>query len=254
MEDTLVTGGTGTLGGSVVRELRDAGRVARVLSRRPGADRVLGDLTTGAGIDDAVRGVGAIVHCASDARSPQHDVTGTRNLIEAARRHGAPHLVYISIVGVDRVPLRYYRVKREVEQIVTESGLPWTILRATQFHELVLSLSRLLARPPVMVVPAGTSVQPVDSAEVAARLVQLALDAPAGWAPELGGPQVVPFTDLARTYLRATGRRRAILPVRLPGRVAGAYRDGGHLTPAHADGRRTFEDFLAERDRIGHAR
>ena len=253
MQQILVTGGTGTLGRSVVREFRDAGQDVRVLSRRSGRDRLVGDLTTGAGLDDAVRGVGAIVHCASDARAPQHDVTGTRNLIEAAKRRGAPHLVYVSIVGVDRVPLRYYRVKREVEQIVTESGLPWTILRATQFHDLVLSLARLLARPPVMVVPAGTSVQPVDAAEVAARLVQLALGAPAGRAPELGGPRVVPFTDLARAYLRADGRRRPVLPVRLPGAVARAYREGGHLTPDHAGGGRTYEEFLAERVRAGHA-
>jgi uncharacterized protein YbjT (DUF2867 family) len=253
MQPILVTGGTGNLGRSVVRELRDAGREARVLSRRPGPDHVVGDLTTGAGIDDAVRGAGAIVHCATDTRSPRNDVTAARTLIEAAHRHGAPHLVFISIVGVDRVPLGYYRAKREAEQLVTESGLPWTILRATQFHDLALTLTRLLARMPVLVVPAGTSMQPVDAGEVAARLVRLALDAPVGWAPELGGPEVVPFADLARTYLRVTGRRRPVLPVRLPGAVARGYRDGGHLTPAHADGRRTFEDFLAARVRVGHA-
>jgi uncharacterized protein YbjT (DUF2867 family) len=254
MQPILVTGGTGTLGRSVVRELTRAGRDVRVLSRRPGDGHVVGDLVTGAGIDEAVRGAGAIIHCATDTRAPRNDVTGTGNLIAAAHRHGAPHLVYVSIVGVDRVPLGYYRVKREVEQLVTASGLPWTILRATQFHDLVLTLSRLLARPPVLVVPAGTSMQPVDSGEVAARLVQLAQGDPAGWAPELGGPEVVPFADLARAYLRATGRRRPVLPVRLPGRVARGYREGGHLAPAHADGRRTFEDFLAERVRDGHAR
>jgi uncharacterized protein YbjT (DUF2867 family) len=252
MRPVVVTGGTGTLGRSVVRELREAGAEVRVLSRRAGDGHVVGDLTTGAGLDDAVRGVGAIVHCATDTRVPRNDVTGIRNLTEAAHRHGAPHLVYVSIVGVDRVPFPYYRVKHEVEGIVVESGLPWTILRATQFHDLVLTLSRFLARSPVMVVPAGTSVQPVDAAEVAARLAQLALAAPAGWAPEFGGPEVVPFTDLARAYLRARGVRRPVLPVRLPGRVARAYREGGHLTPGHAAGRRTYAEFLA--DRVGTER
>jgi uncharacterized protein YbjT (DUF2867 family) len=253
MQPILVTGGTGNLGSSVVRELRAAGREARVLSRRPGEGHLIGDLATGVGLDDAVGGAGAIIHCATDTRAPRNDVTGTRNLIAAAHRHGAPHLVFVSIVGVDRVPLGYYRVKHEVEGLVAESGLPWTILRATQFHDLVLTLSRLLARSPVLPVPAGTSVQPVDAGEVAARLVQLALAEPAGRAPEFGGPQVLPFADLARAYLRVEGRRRPVLPVRLPGRVARAYREGGHLTPGHADGRRTYEEFLAERVGVGHA-
>jgi uncharacterized protein YbjT (DUF2867 family) len=250
MTTILVTGGTGTLGRAVVTQLPADGHSVRVLSRRPHEDEtvewVTGDLTTGAGLDEAVRGADAIIHCATDTRHPRRDVDGTQNLIDAARRNGAPHLVYISIVGVDRIPLGYYRVKLEVERLIEDSGLPWTILRATQFHDLVSTVARILTWLPVAAVPAGTSFQPVDVRDVAARLGELAVTAPAGRAPDFGGPEVSSAVDLVRAHLHASGRRRAVLPVRMPGKVAAAYRDGGHLAPEHADGRRTFEEFLAE--------
>lgn len=253
MDSVLVTGGSGTLGHVVVRHLLDAGAAVRVLSRRHrpdspgGAQWVTGDLCTGAGLERAVRGASAIVHCATDVRRPHRDIEGTRNLLEATRAAGSAHLVYVSIVGVDRVPLPYYRTKREAERLVETSGLPWTILRSTQFHDLLAALLRASARLPVMVVPAGTSFQPVDVSEVAVRLVTLALAPPAGRVADLGGPEVRPATDLARTWLRAAGRRRRVVAVPLPGRIARGYRTGHHLTPGHADGRRSFDDFLAER-------
>ncbi|SFO50446.1 NAD(P)H-binding [Saccharopolyspora antimicrobica] len=128
----LVTGGTGTLGSVVVQRLLDTGQDVRVLSRRPGStgtarEWATGDLRTGAGIDAATSGVDVIVHCATTLSSK--DVAATERLIGAARRNGEPHLVYISIVGVDRVPLFYYRAKLEAEERVRNSGLPWTILR-----------------------------------------------------------------------------------------------------------------------------
>lgn len=252
MRPILVIGGTGTLGRAVVRRLLAAGCEVRGFSRRLPQDAptdpewVTGDLRTGAGLEQAVHDVGAIIHCATDARVPRHDIEGTRTLIAAARAAGGAPLVYISIVGVDRVPLRYYGVKLEVERLVERSGLPWTILRTTQFHDLVLTATRVLARLPVMPVPARTSFQPIDARDVAARLVELALAPPGGRAPELGGPAVRTAADLARAYLRASGSRRRILPVRLPGKAARGYRHGGHLTPARAVGCRSYDDFLTE--------
>jgi uncharacterized protein YbjT (DUF2867 family) len=256
----LVTGGTGTLGRVLVERLRERGHVPRVLSRRAGQGRVVGDLETGAGVPEAVRGVDAVVHAAS---RPSHDVAQTETLLAALRaegarpaggsvaaagesgRHAAPHLVFISIVGVDRVPLAYYREKVEVERLVAAAGMPWTVLRATQFHDLLSTLFGVLGRSPVLPVLARASFQPVDVRDVADRLADLATGAPVGRAPDLGGPQVRPMADLARTWAGATGRRRAVLPVRLPGRLARAVRAGGLITPEHADGRITFEEFLA---------
>lgn len=192
----------------------------------------------------AVAGADVIIHCAS---GPRGDVEAARRLIEAARHAGTPHLIYISIVGVDRVPLGYYRAKFEVERLIESSGFPWTILRATQFHDLILRGCTALARLPVMLVPAGASFQPIEVREVADRLVELSTVAPAGRVPDMGGPEVRSTRDLAGWYLRATDRHRRVLPVRIPGAVFSAYRAGGHLAPDRAVGRLTFEEFLAER-------
>jgi uncharacterized protein YbjT (DUF2867 family) len=239
----LVTGGTGTLGREVVAQLRGAGADPLVLSRRPGPGRLVGDLDTGAGLVEALRGVPVVVHAATRAG---HDVAGTGRLVAAARAAGAePHLVLVSIVGVDRVPLPYYREKLAVERVVEGAGLPWTIQRATQFHALLDMIFTVTRRLPVLPVLAATDVQPVDVRDVAGRLVALVAATPTGRAPDLGGPRVRPMADLAAAWRTARRSRRRVLPVRLPGRVGRGYRAGGHLAPGHADGRITFEEFLA---------
>jgi uncharacterized protein YbjT (DUF2867 family) len=255
----LVTGGTGTLGRLVVRRLRDGGRDVRVLSRRShesedGIEYITGDLATGEGIEAAVGGVAAIVHCAGSAKG---DADLTRNLVRAASSQTRPpHLVYISVVGADGIPMvsrvdramfGYFESKRETERVVADSGLPWTTLRATQFHDLILTVARLLSKSPVVPVPAGFRFQPVEADEVAARLVELTLGEPAGRVPDMGGPQVYGAAELLRGYLRATRRRRLIVPVWLPGKAARVFRAGANLAPEQAVGRRTWEEFLAER-------
>jgi uncharacterized protein YbjT (DUF2867 family) len=258
----LVTGGTGTLGQQVVSRLREAGRDVRVLSRRSRTSQdgpvfATGDLATGEGLPAAVRGVETIVHCASNRKG---DVEATRNLVRAAaqEKQGTrekqgmqgilPHLVYISIVGVDRFPRGYFKTKLEAEGVITDSGLPWTTLRATQFYELIARGAARLANLPVIPVPAGFVVQPVDSGEVAARLAQLALEEPRGRVPDMAGPQILSFADLIRVYLSATGRRpRPVVPVWTPGiapiRAGAMYpRQGAEVIL----GRRTWPDFLAE--------
>lgn len=261
----LVTGGTGTLGSALVERLLAGGAAVRVMSRRPrgarkgagaatpGADRpvpewAVADLTTGEGLDAAVDGVATIVHCAT---GPRHDAEGTRRLVEAARRTGrTPHLVYISIVGIDRIPFFYYRAKLAAEQAVESGGLPWTILRATQFHDLVAQVTLAQRLLPVVFAPSGFRCQPVEVGEVAQRLADLAREAPAGRVPDLGGPEVRTARDLARATLRATGRRRAVVPLPVPGASARAVRGGANLCPTGTLGTATYEAFLT----VGGAR
>ena len=255
----LVTGGTGTLGRRVVRRLRDASCNVRVLSRRShefgdGIEFMTGDLATGEGLEAAVNGVETIVHCAGSAKG---DEDKARNLVWAASRAGAPHLVYISVVGADRIPVvsgvdramfGYFASKQAAEKVVEDSGLPWTTLRATQFHELMLLVAQQLATLPVAPLPAGVRFQPIDADEVAARLVELSLDEPSGLVPDMGGPRVYSAAELFRGYLRASHRRRRpIVPVWLPGKAARAFREGANLAPEQAVGHRTWEEFLAER-------
>jgi uncharacterized protein YbjT (DUF2867 family) len=254
----LVTGGTGTLGRLVVPRLRDAGRDVRVLSRhggqgRPGLEFVTGDLATGEGLDAAVAGTEVVMHLAGSAKG---DAEKARHLVRAASRAGVRHLVYISVVGADRMPMAgridrmmfgYFGAKHAAERIVAESGLPWTTLRATQFQDLLLTVAEQMARLPVIPVPSGFRFQPIDPAEVADRLVELARGAPAGLVPAMGGPRVYGMAELMRGYLRASDKRRLLLPIWLPGQAARAFRDGANLAPDRAVGRRTWEEFLATR-------
>ncbi len=249
MAPVLVTGGTGTLGRVVVDRLLAAGRLVRVLSRQgspkvpAGVDVVRGDLVSGAGVVEAVAGTAIVVHCASNGRR-SGDVEGTRRLVDAAARVGVHHLAYISIVGVDRNPFPYYRAKLEAEGVVAAGATPWTILRATQFHALILRVLRAQGRLPALLVPRGFRFQPVDASEVAARLTDLALGEPAGRVPDMGGPVVRTAEELARTYLKATGRPRPLLGLPIPGAVGRAFRDGAQLAPGHADGVMTWEEYL----------
>lgn len=244
----LVTGGTGRLGRSVVDRLVGAGREVRVLARRqrdtqPQVTFFTGDLRRGEGIDPAVRGAGVIIHCATSTKG---DAEATGNLVAAARA-GSPHFVQPSIVGIDAMAAwGYVKAKLEVERIVENSGLPWTILRVTQFYSYCFENSRKIAKFPLVApVPGGFCVQPVDSREVAARLVELALGAPAGRAPDMAGPEVSSWEDLFRSYLAATHQRKWVVPMPVPG--SKAVRNGALLPPpGHTEGTRTWNQFLAE--------
>lgn len=247
----VVTGGTGTLGRLVVPLLRAAGHDVRVLSRHPhepgdGVTYVTGDLLADEGVEPAVAGAGTVLHLAGGAKG---DDVATANLVRAAARADVRHLVYISVIGADRLPLGYFRSKLGAEEAVAGSGLPWTTLRAAQFHDLVLTMVRKMAKLPVVPVPGGMRLEPVDAREVAARLVELALSQPAGLVSDLAGPTVYGLGDLTRGYLRARGRRRPTMPVRIPGKAGRAYRAGDNLSldGTAAQGGRTWEAFLAER-------
>lgn len=218
MTRILVTGGTGVLGRQVVQRLGGQADV-RVLSRaaRPdqaGLQVVQGDLETGAALAAACAGVDVIVHCAGihDHRRAGRDVQATRRLLTAVagRPQSGPHVVFISVVGADRVALGYHRAKLAAERLLEESGLPVTILRTTLFHDLVLKYLKLAARGPVAVAPREARVQPVDSGEVAKRLVELALGEPAGRVADMGGPRVHTAAELLRTYLAAAGSRKPV--------------------------------------------
>ncbi|MBN9390459.1 MAG: SDR family oxidoreductase [Chloroflexi bacterium] len=252
MKTILVTGGTGTLGRQLVPLLVKTGSKVRVLSRKERAtennvEYVTGDLATGEGVDAAVKGVDVIVHCAGSSKG---DEVKTRHLTEAALQAGRPHLVFISVVGADQPSYAYFKSKLLSEEVVTASGLPWTTLRATQFHDLILVVMNALAKLPVMLAPSGFNFQPIDSGEVAARMAELALGEPAGLVADIGGPQVLSFKEMAREYLRATGKHRLVMPLPLFGKSARIVKAGSVLAPDHAYGRRTWAEFLGERSAL----
>jgi uncharacterized protein YbjT (DUF2867 family) len=252
MADVLVTGGTGMLGRLLVPALVGAGHRVRVLSRRAapdlpgGTSAVRGDLRTGEGVPDAVAGVDTVVHAATSPfrRTRRVDVEGTERLLTAGAAAGVRHVVFPSIVGVDHHPFPYYRAKRAAEQVVESGPCPWTIVRATQFHELLDMGFGRLSRLPVMPVARGFVFQPVSGAEVAARIVEIVAAGPSGRSADLGGPELLLLDGLARAWLRAHGSRRRVVRLPVPGRVGAAFRAGVQTCPDHADGRVTWQHFL----------
>ena len=191
----LITGGTGTLGSHVVPRLQAAGADVRVLSRTQrlpaeGIEYVVGDLAADRGIDAAVAGVRKVVHLAGGAKG---DDVLARHLVRAAKGAGVEQVVFISVTAADRIPLTYLRAKHEAEQVLAGSGVAHTVLRAAQFHDLVLKTARAMAKLPVVPRPGGLRMQPVDTDEVAARLVELTLDRPAGGSPTWSGPRCTPW-------------------------------------------------------------
>jgi len=252
--NVLVTGGTGTLGRDVVMRLRLSGHRARILSREPRGhvDAVRGDLKTGAGLIKALAGMDAIVHAASATRDPMAgratDVRGTRRLLELARDANIGHVVYISIVGIDGVPYPYYRTKVAAETVVREDMVPWSILRATQFHSFMELLLRAFARlPGVIALPLAWKFQPVESREVAQRVVDVVLGKPAGMLPDFGGPEVRDFKTIAESWLAARKDARRLTNLWLPFKASRQVADGRLTCPEHKDGLVTFDQYLAER-------
>lgn len=253
-----VIGGTGGLGSLLVAELAKRGDTVRVVSRRPpqdaarlpaGAEHVRADLATGDGLPVALAGMEVVLDASNDRRRAREVlVAGTRRLLAAGTDAGVRHHVAISIVGCDRVPNAYYDAKVAQEQAVEAGAVPWSLLRATQFHTLLDWAFAGAARWRVM--PTGRALlQPVDTPVVAKRLAEVIHGEPAGRLPNLAGPEIHTLSELARTW-RAAHRGRRLLPLRIPsaGKGGRAMREG-HLTdPAAAttDGP-TFEQWLAAR-------
>ena len=256
MSSVLVTGGTGLLGRLVVAELVAAGHVVRVLTRHPrdappsATPRTLtyatGDLRTSATLRTALEGIDTVVHCASDPRHGREvDVDGTGRLAAAMRAEGAGHLIYVSIVGVDHIPLGYYRVKQQTERVVERSGVGWTVQRATQFHQLLDTLLTGACRSPIVPLPRGLRFQPVDPADLAQHLTRRVTAGPAGRTPDFGGPQVLTVEELARRWLSKHRRGRVIVPAPLPGKVGRALKAGANLCPDQTPaGTRTWQQYL----------
>jgi uncharacterized protein YbjT (DUF2867 family) len=248
MTSILVTGGTGNLGSHVVPRLIDSGQPLRLLSRKqhPPVDAIeyaVGDTVRGTGLEEAVSGIETVVHLAGGAKG---DDVAARNLVAAAREAGVRHLVTISVIGADRMPIGYFRAQAEAEAVIMSSGIPWTTLRAAQFHDFVMRTMGAMAKMPLVPVPSGLRFEPVDVSEVAARMATLALASPQGRVPDLAGPEVLDVRQILDALVAAGWGRRPRLRVRIPGKVGRAYRAGDNLADGDAErGGRRWAEFVA---------
>lgn len=247
-----VVGGTGVLGRPLVAELAARGDEVLALSRTPAAKLPAGvshrrvDLVSGEGLAEALAGVEVVVDASNSGPRDAGPVLveGTKRLLRAGVEAGVGHHVGVSIVGCDRVPLAYYEVKLEQEDAIAAGELPWSLLRATQFHSLIAWAFGQAVR--YRVVPTGRArLQPIDPAVVATRLAEAAHAEPAGRLPDIAGPEVRTLTELARAW-RGAGHRA--LPLRLPmvGRIGPPMREGALCNPGAAAGGPTFPEWLAD--------
>ncbi|CAM3866385.1 SDR family oxidoreductase [Deinococcus frigens] len=246
----LVTGGTGTLGRRVTRELAQAGVTVRVLTRSlpaqpdPHYEWAEGDYVRGAGLAQAFEDVDAVLHTAHDPQQPGRDLAGVARLHSFSLAAGIRHFTQVGIVGVERMPgLAYYAAKARAEELLRRSGLPASVFRATQFHPFVHSLLSDLGRLPLLPVPQGL-LQPVDVDEVAAALAEHVLRGQHD-TESFAGPQVLSIAELAGQTLAAAGQHKRVVSLKLPVPMLRALHRGVLTDPGAARGKRTFAEWLA---------
>ncbi|TPJ32975.1 NAD-dependent epimerase/dehydratase family protein [Mesorhizobium sp. B2-5-13] len=260
MAKILVTGGTGHLGRDLVPALTASGHAVRLLARKAGLDRsvewALGDLAMGEGIDEALGGIDTVIHAATLSpiarrgmrpidffSSPSDvDVEGTRRLLAASQRADVSHFIFVSIVGLDFSTLPYSRVKLAGEQLVRTSPLSWSVIRATPFFYLLAQMLTGLKWLPVWPLPTSPS-NPVDTRDVASYLAQAVSDGERGVRPQIGGPEVMPFSTFARQYRDALGLRRLILPLPVSQKISLGL---GLVETSERLGERTWKAWLSE--------
>ena len=249
----VVTGGLGGLGREVVAQLQARGADAVPASRRTGFD-----LRTGRGVASTLSDADVIVHAATHpVRFRKVDLDGTRRMVQVlADQQRRPHVVYVSIVGCDQNPYPYYRAKYACEIVLARSGLPVTVVRATQFHTLVAAVARAATRGGLALTVDGVAVQSCDPAWVAGQLADVAAGpAPTGYlrSSDLAGPERLGLGDAERVVSRFEGRRDPRL-VTLPvlGRAAAAFAAGSNLPGPDARlGGPGFAEWLETQPRVG---
>ena len=256
MSHILITGGSGSLGRQLTPLLLDAGHTVRILSRRArkpsddvNVEWAQAALASGEGLAEALVEIDTIIHAASTpAAAKKVDMGGAQRLLEIGKANGLDHFLYISIVGVDQHPFPYYKAKFQTEKLIRTQDVPWTILRATQFHTFLGDLIMpALFRMPLVFLPKDIPFQLIDESEVAQRMTELVQQGPSEYAEDIGGPEVLRWGDLANRWMAAQGMQRKVRHLALPGKVARAFREGVHTTPENTYGKITWQQWLEKR-------
>lgn len=230
MSNILITGGTSNLGKSLVKLLTDLDIEHTIGSRKNTSGSkniVIMDLLENKGIKAAVQGKDIIFHLATDMKK---DTQVTENLLKAIGTNRDIHLVYSSVVGIDKVPLGYYKQKLASEDAIKKSGIPFTILRATQFHQFINQIISTLLKFPIGLLPKRVISQPIQTELVAAELYRLALEKRFGKTYEIGGAEVSTLEQMAHEWMQKTGKKRWIINLPLWGALGKTLKDGSLTT------------------------
>lgn len=250
MTKVLITGGSGGLGSQLAPRFTQAGFDVLTISRHAPKNKTVpwmpADLATGAGVAEAMKGVDVVVHAASSPlkNTAEIDVQGTAHLLQQAHQAAVSHFLYVSIVGIDRIPLAYYQHKLAAEQQVKQSAVPWTIVRAAQFHTFVDLLLHKANQSPLFFLPTDFKFQPIDVGEVSDYLVGVAAKPPANQVFDVAGPQVITFGEAAKVWMDARKQQRRVWHLPLPGKVAAGYRAGYNTNLQKKYGRITWMEWV----------
>src|SRR5688500_16121250 len=207
----IVIGGTGLIGTKLVKLLRERGHEALAASPSSG-----GNTSTGEGLAQALAGAQVVVDLANAPSWEDNAVleffeTSGRNLLAAEAAAGVRHHVALSIVGTDRTPDNgYFRAKVAQEELIEASGIPYTIIRSTQFLEFLGGIAASSADGNVIRVSPGLF-QPIAADDVAAVVADAALATPRNGIVEIAGPERAPFNEIVARYLKAIGDPREVV-------------------------------------------
>jgi uncharacterized protein YbjT (DUF2867 family) len=257
MARILVTGGTGALGTDLVARLAQTPHTVRITSRqaKPAdakTEWAQVNFETQTDFSEAVRDVDVVVHCASSSfrNTYQADVIGTQNLLAAARHAKVKNFIFISIVGIDRIPYSYYLHKLAIEKDIKESGVPYSITRVAQFHgfiDILLNLTKKLWWMPILPLPTNWQFQTIDTREVATYLMPFIEKDATGRIDNVAGPQVLRLGDMARQWRDIQGNHKPIVRLPMFGKVAHGFDQGYNTAPDEAYGSITWADYLQEK-------
>ncbi|MBL0739524.1 NmrA family NAD(P)-binding protein [Flavobacterium sp. GN10] len=255
MNKILVTGGNGHLGKYIVNALLEKGFKTAVLTTQTNnsvqnnIEFFTGDLFENHGLKEATAGAEVVIHCASNPRNFQQiDIEGTKNLLQAIDRNSIKHFIYISIVGIDKSDYPYYQGKLEVENIIANSGVPFTILRTTQFHDFVLNMIKALesqsAEFDSITIPSGLRFQSVAVQEVAALLASLVFEFPKGLMRDFGGPEVLHLEEMIQTYFEVIQNNKNLTLNKPEDIRHKLFTTGINLCPENNGGKQTWKEYL----------
>lgn len=238
-----VVGGTGTLGSHVVEILKKQKHDVRMLSRHTPEFKI--DLATGEGLREALDGCDVVIDASnSSTNASEILIEGTKRLLAAGKVANIKHYICVSIVGCDRLPIGYYRVKTEQEKLVQDGTIPWTIVRATQFHEFVVTLLRNTKRWRVLPLP-HILVQPVDVSEVAQFIADVANGSPVYVHLNITGPEILDIHEINKIMRKNSVFGPRLIPIPFPGRFGHALRTGaGTEENPDVRGTITFQSWL----------
>lgn len=233
-DQLLVTGASGLLGAAVCKALDSRSIKYLTTSHRKEnlSEKIIYmNLESGEGIKEAIKGKAVILHLASDKSRPHNDVKGTGLMLHHILQEGFnTHLIYISIVGTDMISMPYFTQKYETEQLIINSRVPFSILRATQFFEYIDQVLHKLLKYPIGFIPNKIPIQPIDKEVVAERLISMIFNKPTKGIIEIGGKEILTFAEMAKRWLTINKKKRVIWNIPLWGALGRNLIEGALTT------------------------